>query len=117
MLAGYSDVNAYALSLDDTCVLAAYAVSGESDSNVGILASTSTGVVTDDTWKCSAASSQPSGWHLASFDDATWGQARVIATNGNSHIWESIDEISPEAKWIWAQDTATNVAYCRKTLC
>ena len=47
MLAGYSDVNAYALSLDDACVLAAYAVSGESDSNVGILASTSTGVVTD----------------------------------------------------------------------
>ena len=117
MLAGYSDVNAYALSLDDTCVLAAYAVSGESDSSVGILAPTSTGVVTDASWKCSAASSQPIGWHLASFDDAAWSQARVIATNGNSDIWESIEEISLEAKWIWAQDTATNVAYCRKTLC
>ena len=36
----------------------------------GILASTSTGVVTDTSWKCSAV--EETGWYLSSFDDSSW---------------------------------------------
>ena len=111
----YSDVNvAKSLSLDDACVLAAFAMAiGDSDTG-GILASTSTGVVTDASWKCN--SNGPTNWHMPDFDDAAWSQALVMAPNDGSS-WPVINGISAEAKWIWSQDTSTISAYCRKTLC
>ena len=110
---GYDFSDARSLSLDDACVLAVFGVKSISNTN-GILASTSTGVVTDGTWKCS--SDDPIGWYLPGFDDAAWSQAQVVAPNDGS-TFVSIAEISSEAKWIWAQDTSTNIACCRKTLC
>ena len=103
----------HSVDLDDACVLAVFAANDNGDA--GILAETSTGVVTDDSWKCSAV--EQTGWHLDDFDDAAWAQAWVIGTNDGSHAWAVIEGISAEAKWIWAQDSSTNEAYCRKTLC
>ena len=103
---------ASSVSLADACVLAVFAV--HSADTFGILASTSTGVVTDDSWKCSAELAID--WHLASFDDAAWSQAQVLAPNDGS-VWAFFAEISSEAKWIWAQDTSRSRAFCRKTLC
>ena len=110
---GYDVTDAHSLSLDDACVLAVFGVKSISNA-VGILASTSTGVVTDASWKCS--SDDPIGWYLPGFDDAAWAKAQVIDANGGS-VFAPIAEISAEAKWIWAQDTSTNIACCRKTLC
>ena len=100
------------VSLDGVCVLTVFAVTV--DSQFGILAETSSGVVTDASWKCSAV--DVVGWDLADFDDAAWAQAQVVAEN-DGDVFAFFAEISSEAKWIWAQDTSRSRAYCRKTLC
>ena len=113
VLYGYDVSVAHSVSLSERCVLAVFAIDGIGHDG-GILASTSTGVVTDASWKCSGV--EETEWHLPGFDDSAWGQASVIAPNDGS-VWASIEEISPDANWIWAQDTSTSLAYCRKTLC
>ena len=98
----------------DPCVLALQAVDyGE---GCGLLASTSTGVVTDDNWKCS--SSLIPVWYRASFDDSGWDNSRVIAVHGGGP-WGVRSDISLEANWIWADVTPTTgtTSYCRKRLC
>ena len=107
-----SDV-ASSVNLTDACLLAVVGIKSSSPYG-GILAETSSGVVTDASWKCS--SDDPIGWYLPGFDDAAWAKAQVIDANGGS-VFAPIAEISAEAKWIWAQDTSTNIACCRKTLC
>ena len=103
------------VSLDGACVLAFYAVNHYDDGVV--LASTSTGVVTDASWKCSSGL-QFGDWQSANFDDTACSQALIIASNNDDNVmWQSVEEISADAKWIWAQDTSSDVAYCRKTLC
>ena len=99
------------VTLDDACVLA---VKGVHYGGYGILASTSTGVVSDASWKCSDV--EQSGWHLAGFDDAAWSQAQVLAAHG-AWPWLHIGGISAQATWIWAQGSAATPVYCRKTLC
>ena len=100
------------ITLDNPCVLAFRAV----DYGVipGILASTSTGVVTDETWKCSTV--EQTGWYLYDFDDSAWDNARVVDSHGASP-WGTFSDISADAKWIWAQGTNTGTVYCRKKLC
>ena len=110
------DINyrvAQSVVLDEPCVLAVYAVNLRGVA--AILASTSTGVVTDVSWKCSDV--EQTGWHLAGFNDSAWSQARIIAPNDGSFWPGVIAGINSEAKWIWAQTTSATVAYCRKTLC
>ena len=105
--------NGLTVNLTSTCgVLALYA---DSSTYLGILASTSTGVVTDDSWKCSAV--EHTDWDEPGFDDAAWSQARVLGANDGSHD-VTVAAISPQAKWIWTQDmNPIGEAYCRKTLC
>ena len=99
--------------LDGACVLAIHAQ--WTGSNVaGTIASTSTGVVTDDTWKCSAV--EQTDWHLPGFGDSAWSQAQVMGANDGSHS-EVITAVSAQAKWIWAQDPQPGSVYCRKMLC
>ena len=78
----------------------------------GMLASTSTGVVTDDTWKCKLYQSD---WHLPGFDDSAWPQARMMGANDGSYA-AAVTAISSQAKWIW-HGTSYEHAYCRKSLC
>ena len=102
-----------AVSLEDACVLAVKAV--DTGHSFGILASTSTGVKSDNTWKCSTEE-QP-GWHLASFDDSAWNYADIIAEQGDDP-WGTLRAIDGRAKWIWTSDfTSDGTVYCRKTLC
>ena len=99
----------------DPCVLAA---SAYNTANLGgILASTSTGVVTDASWKCSTV--EETDWHLASFDDSDWGNAMIVRAQGEQP-WFTTAGISSEANWIWADVTTigdATTAYCRKRLC
>ena len=85
--------------------------------DAGILASTSTGVVTDTSWKCSAV--EEAGWYLPSFDDSDWSNAKITGTNDVSNQWQrAIAGISAQAKWIWADVTSTvGFTYCRKSIC
>ena len=113
VLASYTWDEAHSVSLDEACVLAIFAINGDGG-DAGILASTSTGVVTDASWKCSTT--DPTGWRLPGFDDAAWAQAQVIAANDGS-VRASVAEISSDAKWIWTQNTNDVLVFCRKTLC
>ena len=103
---------AHTVRLDGACVLAVQTVNGAN--LAGLLASTSTGVVTDASWKCSSV--EQTGWHLPGFDDAAWSQARVIATNDGSTFRGVIAGISTEAQWIWSQSNSNEI-YCRKSVC
>ena len=78
----------------------------------GILGSTSHGLVTDKTWKCS--SEQHPGWNSPDFDDQDWPLAKVVANHGD-HPWRKIRGIAETAKWIWANEDKDTV-YCRLNL-
>ena len=101
------------VSLENACVLAVKAID-HGGGWFGILASTSTGVVSDATWKC-RSSHQP-GWHLASFDDSAWSRADVMGAHGDTP-WGYLNAIDAQAKWIWAHGIAGGVVYCRKSIC
>ena len=117
VLTAYHWADAHTVSLDNVCVLAIKAEN--TGDGAGLLASTSTGVVTDTSWKCSSGGGavEQTGWHLPDFDDAAWSQARVVAANDGS-VWPSVlAGINPAAQWIWSQDSSDDVIYCRKLLC
>ena len=80
--------------------------------HLGILGSTSNGLVTNETWKCSSVLYP--GWTSPAFDDQNWPLAKVIANHGDSP-WNTIKGIAMTAKWIW-ENTNSNTAYCRLTL-
>ena len=97
----------------EPCVLTVSAV--DNDVPGGILASTSTGVLSDTSWKCTMV--EESNWHHPSFDDSAWDNAIVIGDQG-THPWPVLTDISTEAKWIWANVTrSVGTTYCRKRLC
>ena len=99
--------------LENACVLVVKAIDSGGDW-YGILASTSTGVVTDETWKCSAH--EEHGRELSGCDDSAWSAARVIGSHG-MYPWNDFVSINPLAKWIWAEGSDGGTVYCRKTLC
>ena len=118
MLTGDEWRVAHTVDLVDACVLAVKAVN--TIYNPGLLASTSTRVVSDASWKCSSSGGgavEQTGWHLPGFDDAAWGQARILAPNDGSTFRGVIAGISTDAKWIWSQNVTADVIYCRKSLC
>ena len=112
VLTGDEWEDAHTVRLDNVCVLAIKA--NNTEGGAAMAASTSSGVVTDATWKCS--SDEHTDWDEPGFDDSAWSQALVIAANDGSD-YSFVDGINPEAKWIWAQDTSADIVYCRKSLC
>ena len=99
------------IELADTpaCVLA---LRGENIAgDQGIVASTTNGIVTDDTWRCSGV--EETDWFLSGFNDSHWDAPHIRGSHG-------FTEINPSAQLIWAQNTSTGfppVAYCRKEIC
>ena len=78
----------------------------------GIIGSTSHGLVTDETWKCS--SDLHSEWNSPDFDDQDWPLAKVVANHGDQP-WGKIHGIAETAKWIWTNNNEDFV-YCRLKL-
>ena len=104
--------DSHTIRLFEPCVLA---IRGEDFGVIaGILASTSTGVVTDKTWKCSGT--LEAGWDLTGFNDSHWEDARITGVNGDAP-WGLFADIDPSAKWIWSSGENDTVAYCRKEIC
>ena len=54
----------------------------DTGSQFGIIGSTSHGLVTDETWKCS--SDPHSEWNSPDFDDQDWPLATVVANHGTT---------------------------------
>ena len=117
VLTAYHWADAHTVSLDNVCVLAIKAEN--TGDGAGLLASTSTGVVTDTSWKCSSGGGavEQTGWHLPGFDDSALAQAHEIALNDGSWWLHVVAGINPAAQWIWSQNTTDDVIYCRKSLC
>merc|ERR1712180_278767 len=88
-------------------------------SNEGIIASTTTGIVTDGSWKCSSV--KEDNWMMPDFDDSDWKSAdtsRGTNVAPKQYGWGLRGNIDNNAHWIWATGypTKTTVAYCRKSL-
>ena len=73
----------------------------------GILASTSTGIVTDTSWKCTTTLEDD--WTRCFFNDDHWPNARRVE-GPSVHILD----ISSSASWIWAEGSNGGTVYCRK---
>jgi hypothetical protein len=108
----------YSFSTDASEVLAVYAWNWGGP--VGILLSTSAGLVTDSTWKCIDAHLVTSAdWYKPDFNDMSWPNAVVFGYNGVSP-WGTRPGISASAQWIWAptppHGSQPQKVYCRKKL-
>ena len=75
----------------------------------GILASTSTGIVTDTSWKCTTTLEDD--WTICFFDDSHWRDAKRVSGPN-----ERPSDIASSAGWIWAQDPTNGTVYCRKRI-
>ena len=81
----------------------------------GILGSTTNGLLTNESWKCTGVLYP--GWNSPDFDDQNWPSARVFGVNSADSPWRMmISGIEPTAKWIWAADQDNGVVYCRLNL-
>ena len=96
----------------DTKVLSVIGTNAPDGSPYGILGSTSNGLLTNETWKCS--SDLYPGWNFPDFDDRDWPLAKVVGHHGDK-TWKTIDGIAKTAKWIWAKNYEHTV-YCRLKL-
>ena len=85
---------------------------------IGLLADTSTGIVSDGTWKCTRT--YYAGWEKVGFNDGGWSGADVYGPNP-TYPWNyAIPIISGAANWIGSGsnwDVRPPVIYCRKNLC
>jgi len=84
----------------------------------GIVASTTTGIITDGSWKCSSV--KEDNWMMSDFDDSAWNNADISrGTNvaPKQYPWGVRPKIANDANWIWATGypTKTTEAYCRKS--
>jgi len=85
----------------------------------GFVASTTTGIVTDGSWKCSSV--KEDNWMMSDFDDSDWKSAdtsRGTNVAPKQYNWGLRANIDNNAHWIWATGypTKTTEAYCRKSL-
>merc|ERR1712151_285230 len=99
----------------DALVLGVIADNIHPGTPAGIILSTSSGLVTDKSWKCiKSYDISPKIWTAPGFNDDSWPYAVSFGYNGVGP-WGSKPGISPSAQWIWAEDDPTTV-YCRKKL-
>ena len=96
----------------DTKVLSLIGTNDPDGNKYGILGSTSNGLLTNGTWKCSSV--YYSGWNSPDFDDQEWPLAKEVAKHGVSP-WGTINGIAKTAKWIWANNY-NHTVYCRLKL-
>ena len=80
----------------------------------GILGSLSSGLVTDEAWKCTGRFH--SNWMELSYDDSSWLHAKTHGYN-SAHAWGKVPGIADNANWIWTADNKNDdVVYCRRIL-
>jgi len=85
----------------------------------GIVASTTTGIVTDGSWKCSSV--KEDNWMMSDFDDSDWKSAdtsRGTNVAPKEFKYGLRPNIAKNAYWIWptGYPSTKREAYCRKSL-
>ena len=100
----------YTFHTDASKVLAIYAWNWGGP--VGIILSTSNGLVTDLSWKCTSKVQSGLNWTKPSFNDDSWPNAVSFGHNGVPP-WGLRPGISASAQWIWAP-TWSQRFWCRK---
>ena len=83
----------------------------------GILASTTSGMMTDNTWRCT--DELETGWETVGFTESdAWGPAYAYDTNDANTEPKTtfISGISPSAEWIWYGSYSGTTIYCRKNI-
>jgi len=75
--------------------------------NVYFVASSSNGVRTNRSWKCTNKYHQ--GWFLPSFSDTSW--PKPYADDNNKRVYY----VAPDAKWIAYLLGNTNKIFCRRS--
>ena len=111
----YSNTYWYAMQQvmsSNACLLAIHGTN--TGGPAGILASTTTGTITDSSWKCSSVSE--TNWTDDNFDDSHWSYA--VAQGQNEHYGGLllVTGVDPNAQWIWVSPYSNN-AFCRKYIC
>ena len=81
----------------------------DANGDEGILASTSTGIVTDTSWKCTTILEDD--WTSCFFDDSHWRCARKAEGPPGRP-----SDIAKSAAWIWAEGSHGGTVYCRKRI-
>ena len=81
----------------------------------GVLASTSTGIVTDTSWKCTTKLEDD--WTRCFFDDAHWPHAKIVDGPDNWPWNYDVSSISRSTSWIWTdRGSNSGTVYCRKRI-
>ena len=77
----------------------------------GLMASSTSGLITDGSgsWRCT--STMEAGWMNPSFDDSHWQTAVVNGDNG-AFPWLYLPDMTG-AKWIWSSAPVYSTVYCR----
>lgn len=55
--------------------------------SIALMVETSTGIVSDATWKCTSENLFSLAWTRADFDDSSWPHAVEIGTNKGENAW------------------------------
>ena len=90
----------------------------ETGGAAGILASTTTGVLTDTTWRCTDL--LETGWDTVGFTETAgvWGTPDAHGRNGVARGGAKFTDINLSSKWIWfgPNDGTRKTVYCRKNI-
>ena len=101
---------------DDIKVIAVQVINYAID--IGLMAMTSSGVVSDTNWKCT--STQPAlGWNSPDFDDSKWPQAiSYFRNDGSSYSEPNIRmyDFPINAHWLTTVEKTGSEMYCRRYL-
>ena len=91
------------------------------NTSAGLIASFSTGLTTDNTWRCSG--DNYAGWEGVAFDDQSWSNAYVAQNNREPAVgkWKEDTAFPADAKWIWkhvyeSYHADAGHSYCRGRL-
>ena len=84
---------------------------------IGFMAETSSGVVSDETWRCTSKKQFNDNWARTKFNDTSWPQAVPYATNSPGLFVGSFwSEFPTERLWISiANKQFLGFIYCRKS--
>ena len=103
----------YAVQIDSSFRVIAIFVTNIFD-NIGIMAETSTGIVTNKSWKCTDQIPRQS-WTTENFDDSSWPKAVILAVNkGGNGFMPQFNDFPAKRLWISMQNMRAQRMYCRK---
>ena len=81
---------------------------------IGIMAETTTGIVTNKSWKCTDQTPRQ-GWTTKNFNDSSWPKAFILAANKEGYMFmPQINDFPVNRLWISVSNVKAVSMYCRK---